>query len=401
MSNYTQPNSTRGRWDHLLSLDDFERAAQHVLPRPLFGYIAGAAEDNATLQGNRASFARWQLIPRVGRNVAERDLHTTLFGQRYNAPFGIAPMGLAALSCYQGDLAMARAAQAAGIPYVLSGSSLTRLEAVIDAAPDSWFQAYLPGDATRIHALLERVQTAGVKVLVVTLDLPVAGNRENLARVGFTTPLRPSLRLAWDGLSRPRWLLNTWLRTLISQGMPHFENNFAERGAPILARHVMRDFSKRDHLNWDHVRDIRHQWRGPLVIKGVLHPDDVAQCHALGADGVILSNHGGRQLDGAVAPIDMLPRALDVAGDMRVMLDSGVRRGTDVVKALALGAHAVWAGRPFNFAAAVGAQAGVERAIAILHEEVDRNLALLGLCSLDALTPEVLQAAPNCTSVRT
>ena len=395
MSNYTQPSGSRGRWDHLLSLDDFERAAAKVLPRPLLGYIAGAAEDNATLLGNRAAFARWQLLPRVGRNVAERSLDTTLFGHRYSAPFGVAPMGLAALSCYQGDLAMARAAHNAKLPYVLSGSSLTRLESVLDVAPNSWFQAYLPGDPQRIRALLDRVQAAGAPVLVVTLDLPVAGNRENLARVGFTTPLRPSLRLAWDGLTRPRWLLGTWLRTLVTQGMPHFENNFAERGAPILARSVMRDFSKRDHLDWSHLRDIRQQWRGPLVIKGVLHPDDVAQCRALGADGVILSNHGGRQLDGAVAPLDMLERAREVSGEMCVMLDSGVRRGTDVVKAMALGAHAVWVGRPFNFAAAVGAQAGVARAMAILHEEVDRNLALLGLCQLSELTPSVLERTPR------
>lgn len=390
MSNYTQPSGQRGRWGHLLSLDDFERAAQSVLPRPLYGYIAGAAEDNHSLRGNRAAFEHWRLLPRVGRNVSERSLHIKLFGRTYRAPFGIAPMGLAALSCFQGDLAMARAAQAAAIPYVLSGSSLTPVEAVVDAAPGSWFQAYLPGDPPRIRALLDRVQACGVEVLVVTLDLPVAGNRENLARVGFTTPLRPSLRLAADVLARPRWLLGTWARTLVTSGMPHFENNFAERGAPILARDLMRDFSQRDHLNWDHLRAVRQQWRGPLVLKGLLHPDDVAEARQLGADGVILSNHGGRQLDGAVAPIDMLAAALPRAGGMAVMLDSGLRRGTDVIKALALGAQAVWLGRPFNFAAAVGGQASVARALDILREEVDRDLALLGLCAVADLGPEVL-----------
>jgi L-lactate dehydrogenase (cytochrome) len=390
VSNYTQPSAQRGRWDHLLSLDDFERAAQSVLPRPLYGYIAGAAEDNHSLRGNRSAFERWRLLPRVGRNVSERSLDVELFGRTYSAPFGIAPMGLAALSCFQGDLVMARAAQAAAIPYVLSGSSLTPVEAVVDAAPGSWFQAYLPGDPPRIRALLDRVQACGVEVLVVTLDLPVAGNRENLARVGFTTPLRPSLRLAADVMMRPRWLLGTWLRTLLSQGMPHFENNFAERGAPILARQVLRDFSQRDHLSWAHVRDIRQQWRGPLVLKGLLHPDDVAQARTLGADGVILSNHGGRQLDGAVAPLDMLAAGVEQAQGMTVMLDSGVRRGTDVVKALALGAQAVWLGRPFNFAAAVGGQAAVTRAAAILREELDRDLALLGLCRLAELGPDAL-----------
>lgn len=388
---YTQPQRgapPQARW---LSLADFEQAAQRVLPRPLMGYIAGAAEDNLSLKASRDAFARWQFVPRVGVKVNERSQGLRLFGIDYRAPFGIAPMGLAALSTYQGDLVLARAAHAAGIPAILSGSSLTRMEAVVDAAPGTWFQAYLPGDAARIRALLERVQACGIQTLVVTLDLPVAGNRENLARVGFTTPLRPSLRLAWDGLSRPRWLIQTWLRTLITQGMPHFENNFAERGAPILARDAMRDFGQRDHLDWEHLREVRQQWRGPLVLKGLLHPDDVAQARQLGADGVILSNHGGRQLDGAIAPLDVLERALTHAGGMAVMLDSGVRRGTDVIKALALGAQAAWVGRPFNFAAAVAGQVGVARAIGLLSEEIDRNLALLGVRDIQALHAGLLE----------
>jgi L-lactate dehydrogenase (cytochrome) len=388
---YTQPRRGNPPESELLSLADFERAAQHVLPRPLMGYIAGAAEENHSLRANRDAFAQWQFLPRVGRAVNTRSQSLVLFDQTYHAPFGIAPMGLAALSTYQGDLVLARAAHAAGIPSVLSGSSLTRMEAVLDAAPNTWFQAYLPGDDARIRALLQRVQACGVRTLVVTLDLPVAGNRENLARVGFTTPLRPSLRLAWDGLARPRWLVKTWLRTLLTQGMPHFENNFAERGAPILARDAMRDFGQRDHLDWAHLRQVRQLWRGPLVLKGLLHPDDVAQARLLGADGVILSNHGGRQLDGAVAPLRVLERALNEAGDMVVMLDSGVRRGTDVVKALALGAKAVWVGRPFNFAAAVGGQPGVARAIGLLSEEIDRNLALLGVRGLSELHPGLLE----------
>ena len=388
---YTQPQPGGPPGADFLSLADFERAASGVLPRPLMGYIAGAAEDNQSLQANRDAFAQWQFLPRVGRAVSERTQTMALFGQNYQAPFGIAPMGLAALSTYQGDLVLARAAQAAGIPAVLSGSSLTPMEAVIDAAPNTWFQAYLPGDLPRIRALLDRVQACGVSTLVITLDLAVAGNRENLARVGFTTPLRPSWRLAWDGITRPRWLVQTWLRTLLTQGMPHFENNFAHRGAPILARDAIRDFGQRDHIDWSHLQEVRRQWQGPLVIKGVLHPDDVALAKQLGADGVILSNHGGRQLDGAIAPMLVLERALEQAGDMVVMLDSGVRRGTDVVKALSLGAQAVWVGRPMNYAAAVGGQAGVSRAITLLKEEIDRNLALLGVRHLGELHPGLLQ----------
>ena len=374
----------------MLSLDDFEAAARAVLPRPIFGYVAGAAEDNRSRDDNRRAFGEWGLVPRVLRNVAGRSQSVSLFGVQQASPFGIAPMGIAALSAFEGDLVMARAARAAGVPYVLSGSSLTPLEEVMQAAPDSWFQAYLPGDPARIDALIKRVQAAGVKTLVVTVDIPVAGNRENNLRAGFSTPLRPTLRLAVDGLMRPRWLLGTMLRTLLTRGMPHFENSFAERGAPILSSRVQRDFAQRDHFDWTHIERIRQQWRGHLVIKGVLHPADAEQARRVGADGVILSNHGGRQLDGAVSALRMLPQVAAAAGPLVVMMDGGVRRGSDVIKALALGAHFVWVGRPFNFAAAVAGQAGVAHAITLLHDEIDRNLALLGANACRELGPHHL-----------
>lgn len=377
-----------GRTRDLLSLDDFEAAARRVLPRPIFGYVAGAAEDNQALDDNRRAFAELALVPRVLRNVAERDQGVTLFGKRYASPFGIAPMGIAALSAYRGDIVLARAGAQAGIPAVQSGSSLIRLEEVMQAAPGTWFQAYLPGTPERIDGLLQRVVAAGVETLVVTVDIPVAGNRENNIRAGFSTPLRPGLRLAWDGLVRPRWLAGTLLRTLARHGMPHFENSFAERGAPILSSRVQRDFSARDHFDWSHITHIRRQWRGPLVVKGILSPHDAALARQHGVDGIIVSNHGGRQLDGAVAPLRVLPAIAEQAGSgMTVMLDGGIRRGTDVIKALALGAQAVFVGRPFNYAAAVDGEAGVAAAIGLLRAEVDRNLAMLGATSCQDLVP--------------
>ncbi len=366
------------RLRNLLSLNDFEAAAKRVLPRPIFGYVAGAAEDNQTLHANNAAFADWAFLPRVLRNVSKRSQSISLFGQSFASPFGIAPMGMAVLSGYQGDIALARAAAAMHIPFVMSGSSLTKLEVVMAAAPGSWFQAYLPGELGRIDALLQRVAKTGVQTLVITVDIPVAGNRENNMRAGFSTPLRPSLRLALDGLVRPRWLLGTLARTLLNHGMPHFENSFAERGAPILSSKVMRDFSQRDHFDWTHIAHVRRQWRGALVIKGILHADDAALARAHGANGVIVSNHGGRQLDGAVAPMRVLPAIKAAAGDMTVMLDGGVRRGSDVLKAMALGASAVFVGRPFNHALSVGGEAGIQHAIGLLRAEVDRNLAMLG-----------------------
>ncbi len=378
----------------MLSLDDFEGAARRHLPRPLFGYVAGAAQDNLSLRGNRSAFEEWDFVPRVLVDVSRRSQRTELFGQCYASPFGIAPMGLAALCAYRGDIALARAAREAGIPMVLSGSSLIRMEDVIAAAPGTWFQAYVPGDASRIDALLDRVAAAGFRTLVVTVDLAVPGNRENNVRSGFSTPLRPSLRLALDGLARPRWLLGTFARTLLRHGMPHFENSFAERGAPILSPSVLRDFSARDHLTWGHLAQIRRRWNGVLVVKGILHAQDAALARDHGADGVIVSNHGGRQLDGAVPPLRALPAVVEaLGGSVPVMLDGGVRRGGDVLKALALGAKFVFVGRPFNHAAAIAGQAGVAHAIGLLREEVDRDMAMLGVNGCGELGPGLLDHA--------
>ncbi len=374
----------------MLSLDDFEAAARRRLPRPIFGYVAGAAEDNQSLQDNRRAFAQYGFAPRVLVDVSKRTQRTELFGRSYDSPFGIAPMGISALSAYRGDVVLARAARDAGIPAILSGTSLIPLEEVIREAPGTWFQAYLPGDPAKIDALVERARRAGYETLVLTVDIPVSANRENNVRTGFSTPLKPSLRLAWDGLTRPRWLAGTFLRTLMAHGMPHFENSFATRGAPIVSASVLRDFTARDHLSWQHVARIRRQWPGTLIIKGILHPQDAALARQHGVDGVIVSNHGGRQLDGAISPLRALPGVVDAAGDMTVMMDSGVRRGGDVLKALALGARFVFVGRPFNYAAAVGGQAGVAHAINLLRAEVDRNMAMLGINSVREMNAGLL-----------
>lgn len=369
----------------ILCLDDFEAAARAHLPRPLFGYIAGAAENNVSLRANRAVFDDYRFVPRVLVDVSKRSAQRELFGHAYAAPFGIAPLGLSALTAYRGDIVLARAAAAADVPMIMSGSSLIRLEDVAAASPQAWFQAYLPGDVDAITALIDRVARAGFKTLVITVDTPVAANRENNVRSGFSTPLRPSLRLAWDGISHPRWLFGTFVRTLLQHGMPHFENNYAARGAPILSPSVVRDYSDRGHLDWSHFARIRAQWRGRLIIKGVLHADDARRARDAGAEGIIVSNHGARQLDGTVSPLRVLPGIVAACPEIPVMMDSGVRRGTDVLKALALGARCVFVGRPFGFAAAVAGEAGVAHAISLLSAEVSRNMAMLGIRALDEL----------------
>ncbi|WP_280190459.1 alpha-hydroxy acid oxidase [Delftia sp. PS-11] len=381
------------RLRQVLSLDDFERLAKRHLPRPIHAYISGAVEDNASLAENRSAFADLAFVPRTLVGVAQRDPGFELFGRRYSAPFGVAPMGIAALSAYRGDLVLAQAAQQAGLPAIMSGSSLIRLEDVMAAAPHTWFQAYLPGDQAQIDALLDRVAAAGVQTLVITVDTPVSANRENNVRAGFSTPLRPSLGLAWQGISHPRWLLGTFLRTLLRHGMPHFENNYAHRGAPILSASVMRDFSDRSHLAWPHLRAIRQRWQGQLVVKGILAAQDAVLARDHGADALIVSNHGGRQLDGAVAPLRVLPGIVRAVPDLPVMLDSGVRRGTDVLKALALGARCVFVGRPFNYAASVAGPAGAAHAMALLREEVLRDMAMLGVTRLEQVTAACVRPA--------
>ena len=381
--------STR-RLQSVLCLDDFEGAARRHLPRPLFGYIAGAAERNASLGMNAHSYGRYAFVPRVMVDVSMRLQSLTLFGETYAAPIGIAPMGLSALTSYRGDIVLAQAADEARVPMIMSGSSLIPLEEVAKVSGNAWFQAYLPGQLPQIKALIARVALAGFKTLVITVDTPTQANRENNVRTGFSTPLRPTLRLAWDGLSRPSWLLGTFARTLIRHGMPHFENNYATRGAPILSSNVVRDFSDRGHFTWEHLKLIRGLWQGPLVIKGVLSKADAAMACRVGVDGIIVSNHGGRQLDGSVAPLLVLQQIVDVAGTTPVMIDSGVRRGSDVLKALALGARLAFVGRPFAYAAAIAGKAGVAHGIALLKEEVSRNMAMLGICGLDEMTMDRL-----------
>ncbi|MEI2414884.1 alpha-hydroxy acid oxidase [Orrella sp. JC864] len=375
----------------ILCLHDFEAAARRILPRPIYAYVSGAVEDGLSERLNRQAFAQYGFVPNTLVDVSGRSTAITLFGQSYAAPVGIAPMGITALSSYRGDLVLARAAAAAGVPCIMSGSSLIRLEEVMQAAPQTWFQAYLPGQQEQIDALIARVQAAGVETLVLTVDTPVAANRENNVRAGFSTPLRPSASLAWQGLTHPRWLFGTFLRTLLRHGMPHFENNYAQRGAPILSANVLRDFSDRGHLNWEHVAAIRRRWRGPMVIKGILSPRDAALAKQRGMDGIIVSNHGGRQLDGSIASLAALPDIAQAAHGLEIMLDSGVRRGTDVLKALALGARCAFIGRPFNYAAAVGGQAGVAHALRLIIDEVHRDMGLLGVGTVQDIDAQLLR----------
>ena len=374
-----------------LSLDDFEASARRRLPKFLYGYISGGAETDAALRDNRRAFDEYGFVPRVLNDVSGREQTTTLFGKTYAAPFGIPPMGSAALCAYRGDVVLARAAAAMNVPMILSAASLISLEDVRRENHDAWYQAYLAGDPARIEPLVDRVAAAGFDTFVVTADVPVPPNRENNIRNGFQIPLAITPQVAFDIATHPHWLFGTWTRTLINHGMPHFENMDAMRGPPVLAKNLMRNIGKRDQLAWKHVELIRKRWKGKLVVKGLIAPADARIARDSGVDGVIVSNHGGRQLDHTVSALRTLPEIAAEAGGMTVMLDGGIRRGTDVIKALALGAQFVFIGRPLLYAAVAGGEPAVQHALTLLGDEVDRDMALMGIRSIGEISADLVR----------
>jgi L-lactate dehydrogenase (cytochrome) len=381
-------NQTPRCLNDILCLDDFEAPARRHLPRPIFGYISGGVETNASLDGNRSAFSEFEFMPRVLVNTKARHQKTTLFGRTYDLPFGFPPMGATALAAYRGDDALAKVAAELNTVMIQSGASLMPMERVREGGPTAWFQAYLPGEPDIIIPLVERAQATGFETLVLTVDVQVAANRENNVRAGWSSPMKPSLRLAWDGITRPRWLFGTFARTIMNHGMPHLENMGFPR-IPILGN-VERPRMGRDGLNWEHVELMRKIWKGNLVLKGVLSRHDVRIARESGVNGIMVSNHGGRQLDGTVSPFRALPGAVAEAGNMAIMMDSGIRRGTDVLKALAMGAHFVFVGRPFLYAASIAGEAGVRHAAKLLREEISRNMAMLGISSVAEMTRELL-----------
>ena len=376
---------------HLLALEDFIEEARKVLPRPIYGYVTGGVETNASLRGNRSVFDEIGFVPKPLVDTTARTLKTELFGHTYNAPFGFAPMGGTSIAAYQGDFVLARAAAEANIPMMMSGASLMTMEDVRANGKTVMFQAYLPGDEERISETFERAAKAGIDTMAVTVDVQVAANRENNVRAGYNTPLRPTPRLALDCMLRPKWLFGMFLKTLMLDGMPHVENMGPR--VPLISGTAMRGYGRRDKLTWKHIAHMRKIWKGNLLIKGVLHKDVVRMAREHGLDGVMVSNHGGRQLDGTVSPLRVLPGLREAAGDMKLIMDSGFRRGTDVLKALALGADFCFIGRPFLCAAAVAGQPGVAHAIKLLIDELDRDMAMMGINTTKEMTKEFLMPA--------
>ncbi len=357
------------------SIEDLRQLARRRLPRVVFDFIDGAAGDERTLRENQQAFADWHLMPRVGVNVSDRSLVTRIVGRDARLPLILAPTGLAGMFSPGGEVSAANAALAAGIPFCLSTNSVASIEEVAREVPggDRWFQLYIMKDRALTDALLERAARSGYRVLCVTLDLPIQGKRDRDVRNAFTVPLRPRPGTILDVASHPGWLYGL-MRSNVRFG--NFVGSEPE-GFTSIAKLVGTLFDP--SVDWDDIARIRDKWNGPVVVKGVLHPDDARRAVEIGCDGVIVSNHGGRQLDQVPASVAALPAVAEaVDGRAEVILDSGIRRGTDILIARALGASACMIGRAFLWGLASGGTAGVTRTIDILRDELDNALALLG-----------------------
>ncbi|CAO3425474.1 alpha-hydroxy acid oxidase [Azospirillum endophyticum] len=362
-----------------LNIDELRRQARRFLPRGLFDYIDRGTEDETSLRRLRESFDRGELMPRVLVDTAGRHTGISLFGRERPLPFVIAPTAAAGLVRYDGEVLLARAARAAGIPFCVSTQSITSIEAIAEAGAELWFQLYVWRDRSLTHALLDRVAACGVDTLILTVDTAVSPKREYNLHNGFSVPVTPSLRGTLDVARHPAWLVGVLLRLLKNGGWPgyaHYPPQFRTRITDSSSHDPIRLC---DRVSWDDVAELRRRWRGRIIIKGLLAPADALRASEAGVEAIVVSNHGGRNLDSAPSPLAVLPRIVDAVGDrLTVLADSGVRRGSDAAKLLAAGAAAVLLGRAPLFGLAAGGQAGAEHALAILQDELDRTMALLG-----------------------
>ena len=370
-----------------VNIADLRAGARRHLPQMVFDFIDGGATDEITLRANRDDFDKLTLNPRTLTDVGQRDLSTSLFGKRLALPLLLSPTGLSGLAYPKGELHAARAAKDAGIVYTLSTNASSSIEEVAaEIREPFWFQLYLMNDKALSQALLERAKAAGCSAVVMTTDLQSHGRRERDVRNGFTVPPRITLRNAADMLSHPGWL---WR---MATGPRITFANFPVQAGEGFVQLAKRTSTALDATQtWEKIAWVRAVSKLPVLVKGILDPDDARLAVEHGVAGVIVSNHGGRQLDGAPSAIAALPAvARAVGGRVPVILDGGVRRGTDLVRARALGATVCMMGRPFLYGLAALGPQGAARAIEIIRDELDNALALLGVASFDAIDERVL-----------
>ena len=359
--------------------------AKRRLPKWVFEFIDRGAEDEIAIKHNRLALDRIKLRNRAMVDISNRKLGTTLFGKEVSLPVAIAPTGSAGLCYYNGEVELAKAAKAKNVPFVMGTASFTPMEKIAEVGGNLWFQLYLWERRELSHDLLRRASAVGYDVLLVTADFGLRANREYNRRNGFSNPFKPTYPAVRDIMLKPGWFAKVALPYLMNGGIPKQANN------PPESKHLPQLAMRAETVTWDDFARLRDVWPGKILIKGIVRADDAVKAMANGADGVVVSNHGGRNLDSTVASIDALPEIVREIGNKgTVLLDSGVRRGSDMVKAFALGAHGVLAGRFPLWGVASGGAAGGERALEILRSEYENHLAFVGARSIDELSPDVL-----------
>ncbi|MBS0223591.1 MAG: alpha-hydroxy-acid oxidizing protein [Proteobacteria bacterium] len=373
----------------VVNIDDLRRLAKRRLPKIAYDFIEGGTDDEVGLVTNEQAFRKARIVPRYLVDVSVRDQTTTLFGRTYSSPIGIAPTGLAGLFRRGADLMLAEAAREANVPFIMSGSSTGSIEDLGKIAPDhGWYQLYSAKDQSVSEDMIKRAADAGLKTLVFTVDVPEGSNRERNVRNGFGRPLKLTWKSKFEALLHPGWMME-WLQ----HGTPMFDNWAKYAGAGASAEKVA-DFvasQGRAPMTWKHVERYRELWKGNLVLKGIMHPDDAIRAHSLGVDGIMVSNHGARQLDISPSPLEVLPTIRDAVGDkMTVMFDGGIRRGMDAIVALCLGAKFCFVGRPTLYGVTAGGTAGATKALQIFRREIDLTMAQMGAPRIADLGPQFM-----------
>jgi (S)-mandelate dehydrogenase len=379
---------------HILNVADARRAAQRRLPRGLFEYVDRGTEDEISIAANRRRLDAIQLAPTVLVDVSRRSQKAEILGHAQPSPLVIAPTAVAGLLWRDGEIELAKAAAAAGIPFCVSTQSITAIERIAESRARLWFQLYVWKNRQRTLALIDRVWAAGAETLVLTVDTAVTPNREYNQRNGFGIPLQPSWRAGLDLVVHPRWTLAVLLRSIAASGVPtyaHYPQEFRTRiGRAALSDEV----SLATDAAWEDVRLLRRHWKGKLVLKGILRVEDARTAVSHGVDAIVVSNHGARNLDCAVGPTDVLPAIVAAVGEhMEILADSGVRRGSDVARFIALGAHGVLVGRAPLYGLAIGGAAGAGRVLALLAHELNVVMGMLGARTLHDLRGALLETA--------